>query len=75
MEPLHDDCFISCNGFKYEAGREGKHLGTFIEFDDALNCINERQKADGWFYDIWFINDHGNLELIDHKGRVIQSWV
>ena len=70
-EPQFDDCFISCDGNKYSTSRESKFIGEFIEFDDAIESINILQDSDHFYYDIWFINDHGNIDMIDSKGNII----
>ena len=72
-EPHHDDCFISCNGFKYSVSRESKFVGEFIEFTDALSTLNELQDNDSWYYDMWFVNDHGNVDMMDSKGNFINA--
>ena len=73
QEPHHDDCFILCNGWIYSVSREAKFVGEFVEFTDAINALNELQDNDQFYYDMWFINDHGNIDMMDRCGNFINE--
>jgi hypothetical protein len=60
-EPDDDDCFINCNGWNYNVSIEGKHIGKFVEIDDAEDAIRTWAKKNKWYPSCWFISDHGNI--------------
>jgi hypothetical protein len=61
FEPDDDDCFINCNGWDYNVSIEGKHIGKFVEIEDAEDAIRTWAKKNKWYPACWFISDHGNI--------------
>lgn len=54
----------------------GKSLGSFTEFDDALDALRERAEGEGYWPNLYYINDHGNVALLNWEdGSVIEDWV
>jgi len=76
---LDDDYQISDarNGYYCE------QVGQFSDLDELLTAINDDMQANRFFSNIWFVNDHGNVDLLsvefqpdgDHAINVIESWV
>jgi len=58
-------------------GREllGTIPGTFEDIDQALAAVNAKMEEEGFFPNIYHINDHGNVSLWDGQGNTIQGWV
>jgi len=73
-EPQEDDCFIEDvvrGGYDVSCG--GKFVTHVDGFESAINAINDWQKKNKWWSDIWFVSDHGNISLIDNKGKFIEG--
>jgi hypothetical protein len=58
-------------------------LGTFNTLDECLIAIHADMEASQFWPDIYFINDHGNTDLLsvefqpdgDHSVDIVESWV
>ena len=63
-EPSEDDGFIEdrVRG-GYDASVGGKYIGNFDDRDDAEEAIRDAA-GPNFFPNIWFIDDHGGVELI-----------
>lgn len=69
-EPDPEDYIIS------DAGRlggnyavseyEGRHLGEFEEWDEAIAFIKSKMEKDQFYPDVWYVDDHGGIELVRH---------
>ena len=59
----------------YDVGHEGKIIGHYEDKDEALEAINARMERDKFFPNIYFVNDHGNVDLLDSAGAIISSRV
>lgn len=67
-EPDDDDGFLSPAGqlgAQTAASFAGRYLGTFDDEDDALAAIVERGRADGFYPNVWRIDDHGGHALVE----------
>jgi hypothetical protein len=53
----------------------GKKLDHFGDFDEAVEEIMERSEKEKYFANIYYVNDHGNIDLLDEKGKIVKSWV
>ena len=73
IEPEDDDFYIADNTRGgYDISVEGKNIGHEIELEDALNLIKQWMKKHNFYPSIWFVNDHGNMILIDDNGNEIK---
>jgi hypothetical protein len=70
-----DDCIISDSRNGYIVKCELDNLGEFLEMDECLDAINNWMKRNNFYPNIYFINDHGNIHLINLQGKIIQSQV
>jgi len=50
-------------------------VGEFKSFKAALKAIKRRSKEENFYPAIYYVNDHGNVELLDDEGDVLKSWV
>lgn len=48
---------------------------VFQDIDEALVAIKEDMDWKQWWSNVWFVNDHGNTDLLNFDGSVIKSWV
>jgi len=59
----------------YDVSHEGKSIGHFADKDAALDDISERMEKDKFFPNIYYVNDHGNVDLLDEDGKILESKV
>jgi hypothetical protein len=57
----------------YEVAHEHKHIGHYEDMDDALEAIEAEMKRSNFYPNIYYVNDHGNVDLLDGDGNVIES--
>jgi hypothetical protein len=72
--PIERDDFVISDdrGNRYSLGSEDYgHIGTFDDFDDALAAFNRWTKKNGYYPNLWYVNNHGNAQQIDNKGNYI----
>lgn len=62
------------HGARYSAAFCGKSLRKG-SFDECLAAILAEMERQQFWPNIFAINCHGNLALLDHKGNELQSWV
>jgi len=73
-EPQDDDCFIEDLPMKgYGVSCGGKFVGEFPDMEKSLKAVSDWQKTNNWSPDIWFVSDHGNINLIDQKGNFVEG--
>jgi peptidoglycan hydrolase-like protein with peptidoglycan-binding domain len=73
-EPEYDDYVISpagALGGRYAVSVSGKQLGEFVEYDDAIAAIDADKEKNQYFPDTFFVNDHGNIDLIGQGGSMV----
>jgi hypothetical protein len=63
------------SGEGYVVVHEHKHFGNYDDMDDALDAIEAAMKHDNFYPNIYYVNDHGNVDLIDSEGNTIESRV
>lgn len=59
----------------YDVSHEGKHFGDFDSIEDAISEIEVQMKRDNFYPNIYYVNDHGNIDLLDAQGNPIKSRV
>jgi hypothetical protein len=59
----------------YDVSRYGKHRGHEVEWDDAFALAGRLARDGNVQLDIFYVNDHGNISLLDERGREIKSRV
>lgn len=75
---IHD-----ARGGGYDVSFVGKHIGHFKSRGAALRAILTTANREGYFPNIFAVNDHGNVTLlsarINERGKVasrhVKSWV
>lgn len=67
-------CSISDKG---EVMLNGKRIATMTgdNRDDVFALIRHRFKTEGYWPNIYEINDHGNVTLLDSNDNHVASWV
>lgn len=60
---------------KRGGGYSVSHLGSFSDMDDALEAIEKDMKRSNVYPNIYYVNDHGNVDLLDKDGNSIKSRV
>ena len=51
---------------------------VFEDFDDAIEAVREDMDWKQWWPNVWFVNDHGNVDLLGLTAEgyeTVQSWV
>jgi len=59
----------------YSVSLDGRSVGDFKEWDEAWDALNQAMEKESYWPDIYHVNERGNVELLDGKGNVLQSWV
>lgn len=59
----------------YDVVHEHKHVGHYEDMDEALDDIEAEMKRSNFYPNIYYINDHGNVDMLDSDGNVIESRV
>jgi len=59
----------------YDVAHEHKHVGHYSDMDDAVKAIGAEMKRKNFYPDIYYVNDHGNVSLLDKDGNEIDSRV
>jgi len=60
-------------GCKYTVMFCGKFLGEFVEWDDITAAIKQKCEDEQYWPDIYYTNDHGNVNLIDCEGNILEE--
>jgi len=56
-------------------GYSVSHLGRYDDMDEALAAIEKDMKRSNHYPNIYYVNDHGNVDLLDASGNTIKSRV
>lgn len=52
------------------------HVGReFDSWEDALASVNAAMEEQKYWPNIYHVNDHGNVSLLNNKGEIIRAWV
>ncbi len=76
-EPQDDDYVISdCRGVYFVTQLESEYQ----DYDETIAAIVQHANAAGYWPDVWFVNDHGNLSLLSinyatGETTIINDWV
>jgi hypothetical protein len=62
-------------GRHYEVSHQGRHFGVYDDMDEALEAIHEHMESEQYWPNVYHVNDHGNIDLLDASGNSIQSRV
>jgi hypothetical protein len=46
-----------------------------IDRDDAIKLLHEEMEKAGFYPNIYALNDHGNVTLVDGEGKEVAAWV
>lgn len=52
----------------------GKHIGVFGEMDDAVAAVLKYMNKNKFFPNVWYIDDHGGVSLMNIKSAKKYSW-
>ena len=76
VEPIYEeDCFITDIGSKgYSVSVNGKHIGNYPNFDEALRYAKEWMEANKFWPNMWNINERGTVDLLDGEGKFVQNY-
>lgn len=44
---------------------DGKHIGDYVEWDDAVKAVERDMKKNQFYPNVWHFNDHGNFDLVE----------
>jgi hypothetical protein len=62
-------------GGKFSVSLEGKSLGLFSDFDDALLAGLQKANDQNYFPNVFHVNDHGNVDLLSVTPEVVKNEV
>lgn len=62
-------------GSGYDLFIDSKHIGTYEDWDEAVGDFRRIGKRSNYFPDLYYVNERGNVDLLDDKGEIIRSWV
>lgn len=57
----------------YSVSLSGRHIGSFSEMNGALKCVVERMEKDHYWPNVFYVNDHGNADLIALKPKIVKG--
>jgi hypothetical protein len=61
----------------YDVSRRRTYLDTFDDYDDAVIFVAQDMERERYYPDVFYVNDHGNVDLLSLKptikrGRVVK---
>jgi len=59
----------------YVVTHEGKLLGSYDDMGVAIGDIEKHMKRNSFYPNIYYVNDHGNVDVLDTDGNSIKSRV
>jgi hypothetical protein len=59
----------------YAVSLEGHYIDSFREWDDALAALEEEMEAVQYWPDLYYVNERGNVSMLDAQGNELMSWV
>ena len=63
------------NAEGYVVVHEHRHFGNYDDMDSALDAIDQAMERDKFYGNVYYVNDHGNVDLLDGDGNTIKSRV
>ena len=75
-EEMDSGVVITDSGSRgYSVKADGNFLETTNDFDTAMEIALKWMKDNNFWPNLFYVNDHGNISMLDHKGNEIRSWV
>jgi len=62
-------------GGGYNVTHEHQHFDHYRSIENALEEINDEMEREKFYPNIYYVNDHGNVDLLDQDGNVVKSRV
>jgi hypothetical protein len=59
----------------YDAALAGDRIGNFDGVEEALKALVREMNRSKYWPEIYSINERGNVDLIDQRGKILKSWV
>lgn len=79
QEELYESYVISDSGplgSLLSVHNEGKCLcDQWNDWDEVISAITKDMDEQNYWPGIYYVNDHGNLDILDYSGNILQSWV
>lgn len=75
-EELYDSIVITDRrGGGYDVVHAGRTIEQVVEWDDAVSEANIWMDKNRYWPNLYYINERGNVDLLDKDGKIIKSWV
>jgi len=68
------DMYTSSRGTYYQVWNEGHMIEQVKDWDDAIREANIWMSKNEYWPGLYYINERGNIDLLDKDGNIIQSW-
>lgn len=69
------DAFIEAGhgrlGSKVSLSAEQRFIGEYGSVEEALEALKEWTEGSNYYPTLWFVDDHGGIELIDYDGNIL----
>lgn len=75
QDVLHSAYVVQDARGGYELVHRGRVVAYSTEFDDLVTTARREMKRHNYYPDLYYVNDHGNLSLLNQYGRELHSWV
>ena len=62
-------------GGKYSLSAESKFIDEFSSMDEALGAANAWMDRHNYWPNLFYVNERGNVDLLDKEGNIIRGWV
>ena len=62
-------------GGGYNVTHEHQHFDHYRSIENAIEEINDEMEREKFYGNIYYVNDHGNVDLLDQDGNVVKSRV
>ena len=73
---MREGAIISdARGGGYNVNWSDRHLTRTSDFDKALKAVAEKMEKDHYFPNVFYVNDHGNVDLLAVKLKIIKGKV
>lgn len=73
---LEDGIVIrDARGGGYSVTASGRFIDNGDDMREALRIAAAWAKRNNYYPNLFYVNDHGNVDLINSRGRVLESWV
>jgi hypothetical protein len=76
-EELREDAVVISDqrgrGYTVMVGREA--VARVADWDEAVRAANAWMKRNQYWPNLYYINERGNIDLLDQNGNILASWV